>query len=212
MQYRQCVPETKPTHTSYAVLGLLALRSWTTYELARQSERSLGWFFPRAERAVYQEAKRLVALGWARAKKTATGRRISTVYRITPVGREALRGWLAEPSEPTHIESEAALKVFFADQAGTTELRATITGMRHDAASALERLGAMAAGEHEFPERTAMNVLSMRLVTDLHETLYRWAEWADTAVNVLEKADRRAIQRQTQDVLHAISASRAGLR
>lgn len=135
-----------------------------------------------------------------------------TVYRITPVGREALRGWLAEPSEPTHIESEAALKVFFADQAGTTELRATITGIRHDAASALERLGAMAAGEHEFPERTATNVLSMRLVTDLHETLYRWAEWADTAVNVLEKADRRAIQRQTQDVLHAISASRAGLR
>lgn len=157
-------------------------------------------------------AKRLVALGWARAKKTATGRRISTVYRITPVGREALRGWLAEPSEPTHIESEAALKVFFADQAGTTELRATITGIRHDAASALERLGAMAAGEHEFPERAATNVLSMRLVTDLHETLYRWAEWADTAVNVLEKADRRAIQRQTQDALHAISASRAGLR
>jgi hypothetical protein len=98
------------------------------------------------------------------------------------------------------------------DKAGTTELRATITGIRHDAASALEQLGAMAAGEHEFPERTATNVLSMRLVTDLHETLYRWAEWADTAVNVLEKADRRAIQRQTQDVLQAISASRAGLR
>jgi hypothetical protein len=49
----------------------------------------------------------------------------------------------------------------------------------------------------------------MRLVTDLHETLYRWAEWADTAVNALEKADLRAIQRQTQDVLQAISASRA---
>jgi hypothetical protein len=49
-------------------------------------------------------------------------------------------------------------------------------------------------------------------LTDLHETLYRWAEWADTALNVLEKADRRAIQRQTEDVLHAISASRAGLR
>jgi DNA-binding PadR family transcriptional regulator len=78
--------------------------------------------FTRAERAVYQEAKRLVALGWARAKNTATGPRISTVYRITPVGREALRGWLAEPSEPTHIESEAALKVFFADQAGTCRI------------------------------------------------------------------------------------------
>ena len=67
-------------------------------------------------------------------------------------------GWAARhcatgsPSQvkPTQIESEAALKVFFADQAGITELRATITGIRHDAANALQRLGAMAAGEHEF--------------------------------------------------------------
>ena len=90
MQYRhytalcsivKYMPDTKPTHTSYAVLGLLAVRSWTTYELARQSERSLRWFFPRAERAVYQEAKRLVALGWARANKTSTGRRTSTRWR-----------------------------------------------------------------------------------------------------------------------------------
>jgi len=203
--------ETKPTHTSYAVLGLLALRSWTTYELARQSERSLRWFFPRAERAVYQEAKRLVALRWARAKKTSTGRRTSTVYRITPAGQQALRNWLAEPSEPTQIESEAALKVFFADQGGIAELRATITGLRDDAANALQRLGAMAAGEYEFAERNATNVLSMRLITDLHETLYRWADWADTAVDVLEKADQRAVQRQTQDALQAISTTRAAL-
>ena len=207
-----CMPETKPTHTSYAVLGLLALRSWTTYELARQSERSLRWFFPRAERAVYQEAKRLVALRWARARKTSTGRRTSTVYRITPAGQEALRSWLAEPSDPTHIESEAALKVFFADQAGPSELRATINGIRDDAVDALDRLGAMATGEHEFSERNTTTVLSMRLITDLHEALYRWADWADKAVDVLDKADQEAIQRQTQDVLQAISAARAGFR
>jgi DNA-binding PadR family transcriptional regulator len=167
--------------------------------------------FSRAERAVYQEAKRLVALRWARAKKTSTGRRTSTVYRITPAGQQALRNWLAEPSEPTQIESEAALKVFFADQAGITELRATITGIRDDAADALQRLGAMAAGEYEFAERNATNVLSMRLITDLHETLYRWAEWADTAVDVLEKADQRAVQRQTQDALQAIVTTGAAL-
>ena len=31
---------------SYAVLALLALQPWTTYQLATQMERSLGWIWP----------------------------------------------------------------------------------------------------------------------------------------------------------------------
>ncbi len=55
------------TTTSYALLGLLGLRDWTTYELARQVQRSLHWFWPRAERKLYDEPKRLVADGLATA-------------------------------------------------------------------------------------------------------------------------------------------------
>ena len=33
--------ETTLTTTSYAILGLLALRSWTAYELAKQMKRTL---------------------------------------------------------------------------------------------------------------------------------------------------------------------------
>ena len=53
------VTESRST-TSYALLGLLALREWTTYELAKQVQRSIGWFWPRAERKLYEEPKRLV--------------------------------------------------------------------------------------------------------------------------------------------------------
>ena len=54
------------TSTTHAVLGLLSLRPWTTYELAKQVQRSLGWFWPRAERKLYDEPKRLVAAGVTR--------------------------------------------------------------------------------------------------------------------------------------------------
>ena len=57
-----------PTGTSYAVLGLLSLRSWTTYELAQQVRRSLNWFWPRAERKLYQEPKALVERGLATSR------------------------------------------------------------------------------------------------------------------------------------------------
>ena len=60
------------TTTSYAVLGLLSVRTWTTYELAKQVRRRLHWFWPRAERKLYDEPKRLVAAGLATASGSAT--------------------------------------------------------------------------------------------------------------------------------------------
>jgi PadR family transcriptional regulator, regulatory protein AphA len=206
MQYCQEVPPT-PTHTSYAVLGLLSVRSWTAYELARQSERSLRWFFPRAERAVYLEVKRLVDLRWARARTSSTGRRASTVYTITAAGTAALRKWLREPSTPTEIVSEPALKLFFADQGGTEEMRATVDGIRADAAHALDQLAGMAGHESEFPERMATNVLSMRLIADLHRTILEWTDWAQSSVDVLASGDQDKIDQQTRDALQTIRSA-----
>ncbi|RPI11198.1 MAG: PadR family transcriptional regulator, partial [Actinobacteria bacterium] len=107
-----------PTTTSYALLGLLRIKPWTTYELAKQVQRSLGWFWPRTERKLYDEPKHLVALGLATATEEHTGNRPRTVYKITAKGRGALRAWLSQPSEPSVFESEAMVKLFFAD-AGT---------------------------------------------------------------------------------------------
>lgn len=194
----------KPTQTSYAVLGLLAVKPWTTYELARQSERSLRFLFPRAERAVYLEAKRLTKLGWAQSKQEKTGRRASTVYRITAAGRRALQAWLGTTSAPTQIESEPALKLFFADQAPSS-LPALVKAIRDDADNALAQLADQASHASAFPERMKTNILSMRLVADIHAALRQWSEWAEGATAVLESNDEGAIEAQTQASLAHIS-------
>ena len=61
------------TPTSFAMLGLLAIQPWTTYELAKQMQRSVHFFWPRAERKLYDEPKRLAALGLASSRSVATG-------------------------------------------------------------------------------------------------------------------------------------------
>src|SRR4051794_33638678 len=43
------------TTTSHAILGLLAIQPWSTYELTRQMDRSLGRFWPRAHSKLYEE-------------------------------------------------------------------------------------------------------------------------------------------------------------
>src|ERR1700741_466765 len=109
--------------TSYGILGLLRLSTWTTYELAKQVQRSLGWFWPRTERKLYDEPKRLVADGLARSEREMTGKRPSPVYAVTRRGRTALRQWLGEPPAPPALEFEGMIKVFFADGGTLEQLR-----------------------------------------------------------------------------------------
>ncbi len=181
--------------TSYALLGLLSLRPWSTYELAQEARRSLRWFFPRAERHLYSEAKRLAQAGLAAAEVGHRGRRRTTTYTITPAGRRALRGWLAEPPAPTVLESEALLRTFFADAGSRDDLVASLEATRRQAEEALEQLGAMArqtlAGEAEFLERIPVNALSMRLGLDFHRTVQKWASWAVDEVTTWHDAHGR---------------------
>src|SRR5262245_43846379 len=87
------------TTTSYAILGLLAVRPWTTHELVQQVDRSLRRVWPRAQSKLYEEPKKLVAHGFARATDAPVGRRRRTRYTITAKGRRALAAWLQEPGE-----------------------------------------------------------------------------------------------------------------
>jgi len=83
--------------TSYAMLGMLAIRPWSTYELAKHLDRSLRPLWPRARSHLFKEPKKLVDHGLAEAAEERVGRRPKTVYTITETGREALREWLAQP-------------------------------------------------------------------------------------------------------------------
>ncbi|HEU5085724.1 MAG TPA: PadR family transcriptional regulator [Acidimicrobiales bacterium] len=175
------------TTTSHALLGLLALRPWTTYELAKQAQRSLGWFWPRAERKLYDEPKKLVAAGLATATEQRTGKRPRTVYAITREGRSALRAWLDEPPAPPVHEFEAMVKVFFADGGTLDQLRATLHEVERTATERLEALHAMIdesrSGPYEFAGRLPLNALGLRCELDHEQLLVDWARWARSQVD-----------------------------
>ena len=171
------------TTTSYALLGLLNIRPWTTYELAKQVQRSLGWFWPRAERKLYEEPKRLVEHGLATAASESTGKRPRTVYSITADGRKALKRWLdSAPAEPS-LEFEALVKVFFADGGSLAQLRSTLDHVERDATARRDVLRGMidarsSETNYEFAARWPINALSMRFQLDHNELQIRWARWA----------------------------------
>ncbi len=164
------------------MLGLLALRPWTTYELAKQVQRSLGWFWPRAERKLYDEPKRLVAAGLATSERKMTGARPRTVYTVTRDGRRALKDWLGEAPMPPTLEFEGMVKVFFADGGTLQQLEANLTAIAEVADSRLAELREKAVelgrADGTFPERLHLNALGLRFHLDHERTVGDWARWA----------------------------------
>ena len=172
--------------TTYAMLGMLAVRSWTTYELAKQMDRGLGRLWPRARSNLFNEPKKLVAHGLAVASQEHTGRRARTVYTITPAGRDALRGWLATPGHGPVLEFELMLKVFFADHGSRTDALAAVGRIRDWASERTAENVAIArgyvAGTGPFPERAAVLAVVGRFLTDYADMVGNWADWADTVI------------------------------
>jgi PadR family transcriptional regulator, regulatory protein AphA len=175
------------TTTSYAILGLLAVKSWTTHELVQQVDRSLRRIWPRAQSKLYEEPKKLVARGFARATDDSVGRRRRTRYTITAAGRNALAAWLKEPGDGPILEFEQLLKISFADSGSKADIVANLDATRawviDQNAENLATARAYLEGHGAFPERAALNHLAGRFLTDFYVMVANWVTWASQVVD-----------------------------
>jgi len=175
------------TTTSYAILGLLAVKPWTTHELVQQVDRSLRRIWPRAQSKLYEEPKKLVAHGFARPTDDPVGRRRRTRYTITAKGRRALALWLQEPGHGPILEFEQLLKISFADSGSKADvvinLEATRDWVLQQNEENLATARAYLEGRGAFPERAALNQLGGRFLTDFYVMVAQWVDWASQLVD-----------------------------
>ena len=175
--------EIRPTTSSYAMLGLLAVAPFTAHELTVQAARSLHWVWPRSERSLYTEPKRLIALGWAQATERTVGRRSVPEYRITDAGRLALREWLATvPAEPA-TEIELLLRVVFADGGDIDHLREALEDSRARLHATMRRQLVPQCREYlaeggPFPDRLHLIGLFSEFYLRFVELLDDWTDYA----------------------------------
>lgn len=168
------------TTTSYAVLVQVAVRPWSTYELAQQRVRYFRYVWPRAESAIYREAKRLAEMGLIEGEKEYTGKRARTVYSITEAGRQALRQWLSSPIAPFSMDFEAMLRVFVAPLGTKRELIATLEQVRNDTREMLQFAGEVkqefADGINVTQDQAHIRALAVDFFVSLLNTVHDWAE------------------------------------
>lgn len=171
---------TARTTLSYAVLGLLSLRSMGAYELVQGYARSLGQVMSRSEAAIYAEPKRLEAAGLVTHADERRGNRIVAVYSITDAGRDELRAWLARPTTFPEVDAEPVLRVVFADAARADEVRTTVTAFRAEVCTRLLGMHTIAdeyrAGTGPYQQRAPLVALSGQFVVELMSAYLRWCD------------------------------------
>lgn len=201
-------PKPRLTTTSFSILSHLALQPWSAYELAVQRVRYFRYFWPRAERMLYAELKRLAAAGLARSEISYTGRRRRTVYSITPAGREKLRVWLDYPISPLAIEFEGLLRIFSAPVGTVKQLTANLERIHADMIELREFNDSIAReyleGRAPFQSQAYVRTMVVEFMTDLVAMTEAWiqrnltevAQWKDVRPNAakLERARERLLE------------------
>jgi DNA-binding PadR family transcriptional regulator len=163
------------TTTEAAILGLLAERELSGYDLKRAVERSVGYFWRPARSQIYAVLPRLVERGLTRRRDVAQATRPDKqLYRATPAGREALRRWLNEaPLEP-EPERILLLKLFFGAHADRAALLGFVRQRREAAEQLARELRTLDAEAKNLPH-DRFHALTRRYGLELSAAIARWA-------------------------------------
>jgi DNA-binding PadR family transcriptional regulator len=196
--------------TSYAVLGMYALRSWTPYELAQQMRRSLGYCWPISERAVYKEPEKLLASGHLARADTDGEQQARRRYEITPRGRDALRQWLETSPSPPRFFNETMLRLLFADQGATADLLAALDTLEQQIRAwhrqGQQQMSGYLDGTAPFLHRAHLNALFADLVDRMFTTIEQWADDARREVRTWPSTTDRGLTDQARQTLERVLA------
>ena len=205
----------KMTTSSYAVLALLDLRSWTGYELTQQAQRSLRYAWPKSERLLYTEPKKLVANGYATVRREHVGNRSRNVYSITPEGRRALREWMRTRTQPPRLEMEALLRVLFADEGTKNDILRSLDELESDIGqhhrAIVELMGSYLDGGHPFPQRTHLSVLFATFQMEMIKTIERWVDFARGEIESWPDTRDLGMTPRTEELTRLLAEDRSAI-
>jgi PadR family transcriptional regulator, regulatory protein AphA len=171
----------EPTAVTWAVLGLLASRPRSGYDIKQAIDRTIRHFWAASYGQIYPELKRLEAAGWIEGTDGSRGGRSRRVYSITPRGTSELRGWMYAEETRIELRDESLLRLFFADTLPREEALGLLAGRREGYRAMLEYLRSLDDGTGPDPA-----------FVDL---VYRWGlDYCEWGIEWCERQERRLRQ------------------
>src|SRR3954469_25835830 len=176
--------------TGKVILGMLAARPRSGYEIKQLVDSSARFFWAASYGQIYPELKRLDDAGLIAGADASQGARQRTVFKLTAKGRRAAKEWIAREPQVFELRDEGLLELFFA---GSIEPARTAEIARERAAKAAATAAELRALEDDMERKheaegpdyspDAGSLAVLRYGIELNE----WtAEWFARAADDLE--------------------------
>lgn len=98
---------------AHAILVSLIDCPASGYDLAKQFEASVGFFWKATHQQIYRELTKLEAQDWISAEIISQENRPDKkLYSVTELGKQQVVEWMAKKSEPAAIKDDLLVKIF----------------------------------------------------------------------------------------------------
>jgi PadR family transcriptional regulator, regulatory protein AphA len=181
----------------HILLGLLEEPA-SGYDIKREFEQSLSFFWSAALAQIYPALKKLEKDGlvssWQEPSEKGPAR---TVYQQTEKGREAFRDWLEEgPQLNTERRAYLAQAYFLAQSRAPDEPRSFYEQLRDDFRARADRLTSLEdvwRDDHgpAFPDNLTGQALYEHMTFDLGQRVFRlYVDWAEDCLARIDAAEK----------------------
>jgi len=98
---------------AHAIMTALIDADLSGYELARDFETSLGFFWHASHQQIYQELHKLAEKSWLNKREVhQSGKPNKIVYGLTKAGRDALAEWVLGATKTQASKDELVIKLY----------------------------------------------------------------------------------------------------
>ena len=167
--------------TDMVILGLLSHEDLTGYDIKKNIDNSISFFWKGSYGSIYPALSSLEEEGLIkRGQKEGSGGREKIPYRITESGRERLCNWIREKQAANDMRYETLLKLFFGGCEETAVTVRNIELFEEQVKESLEILKIYRANlEKVLDKKDHMYYhLTVTFGIDVYETYLNWCQKA----------------------------------
>ncbi|WP_138501778.1 PadR family transcriptional regulator [Nostoc sp. PA-18-2419] len=174
---------------AHAILAALVDAPCSGYDLAKRFDGSVGFFWSASHQQIYRELSKLEDQGWVGCETILqAGRPDKKLYRVTDLGEQQLKEWIAQPCQPTPTKDDLLVKIF----AGHVATNQTILAeLEHHQKAHLEKLSTYKDLEQrQFPNSQELSESAKyKYLTLLNGISYEthWLAWCEHVIQLLNQ-------------------------
>jgi DNA-binding PadR family transcriptional regulator len=173
---------------SHAILAVLANRACSGYDLAKQFDGSVGFFWHATHQQIYRELTKLEEGGWVDLEvMRQDGKPDRKCYSINSAGQKYLRAWILQPTNLEPAKEELLVKLFVGHLVPSVELVQLLQQQRSLHQENLATYETIAQQFFAAPETLSLEMRCQYLTlrAGIHHEM-GWLAWFDETIGQLE--------------------------